>query len=115
MGSGEGSTRARLESVARQTGKVPKELEELAELPESMRYVWKYFLDLNRKRSNGMGLGPITYSEMLAYFTLNRIAFDEAEIQLLDLLDGIALEHFSEENKKNSNKNKSKNNKKTAK
>lgn len=109
MGSGEGSTRARLESVARQTGVVPKELQELAELPESMRYVWKYFLDLNRKRSNGMGVGPITYSEMLAYFTLNKIAFDETEISLLDLLDGIALEHFSEESKKN---NKS-NNKKT--
>lgn len=105
MGSGEGSTRARLESVARQTGVVPKELEELAELPESMRYVWKYFLDLNRKRSNGMGVAPITYTEMLSYFTLNSIAFDETEIQLIDVLDSIALDHFSEESKKNSKQN----------
>ena len=103
MGSGEGSTRAKLESVARQTGKVPKELEELVELPESMRYVWKYFLDLNRKRSSGMGIGPITYTEMLSYFTLNSVAYDETEIQLIDVLDSVALSHFAEENKKAAN------------
>jgi len=55
-----------------------------------------------------MGVGPITYSEILAYFTLHKIDFDEMEITLIDALDSVALEHFSEEAKKN---NKQKNNK----
>lgn len=69
-----------------------------------MKFIWKYFLDLNRKRSTGMGVGPITYTEMLSYFTLHNISYDEMEISLIDVLDSIALEHFSEENKKNTNK-----------
>lgn len=99
MGSGEGSTRARLESVARQTGKVPKELEELAELPESMKDIWKYFLDLNRKRGGGFGPSPLQHSEILAYFTLHRIDYDGIELYLIDMLDDVAMGHFAEQNK----------------
>lgn len=74
-----------------------------------MQYIWKYFLDLNRKRTgNGFGPNPITYSEILAYFSVYRIEYDDLEIALIDVLDGIAMEHFAEEIEKENNKNKSK-------
>lgn len=99
--------RARLESVARQTGKVPKELEDLEELPESMRYIWKYFLDLNRKRqSNGYSALPLQYSEILAYFSLYHIQYDTIELHILSVLDNVAMDYFAEQAEKEVDKSK---------
>ena len=89
-----------MESVERQTGKRPKELDDLVELPDFARYVWQYFLALNAKRGGGFGPSPLTYQEMQAYFTLNQIQVEPWEIQLIDLLDRVAMEHFAEEQKK---------------
>jgi hypothetical protein len=37
-----------------------------------------------------------------------KIEYDELDIQLLDILDSVAMEHFAEEAEKENNKNKSK-------
>ena len=73
-----------------------------------MSFVWKYFLDLNRKRGGGFGPSPISYTEILSYFTLHNIVFDEMEVTLIDVLDNIALEYYNKEQKKNSNSKKTK-------
>lgn len=80
-------------------------MENLVELPDCMKYIWKYFTDLNKKRT-GTGYGPLSiqYSEILAYFTLFNIEYDPIEVQLIMLVDDIAVEYFNEEIKKENNK-----------
>jgi len=104
LAGGSSSLRAQLESVHRQTGVRPKELDDLVSLPECMGYVWKYFLDLNSKRGGGFGPAPISYQEMLSYFTLHNIEFNSYEISMIDALDREFLEHQAEQAKKESKK-----------
>ena len=80
----------------------------MIELPESMQDVWRYFLDLNRKRGGGFGPSPLSYSEILAYFTLHKIEYDAMDIYFVDILDNIAMEHYAEQQKKDQAKSKSK-------
>ena len=94
-----------LESVWKQTGIKPKELDDIVELPDCFKYAWEYFLKLNQKRtSNGFGLNPISYSEMKSFFDLNQIIPDSVEIEVISLLDNLALEHYAKEQEKNSKK-----------
>ena len=71
-----------------------------------MQYVWKYFLDLNSKRQAGMGVSPISYTEILSYFTLYSISYDDFEIAMIEELDRVALEHYAEQRKAEEAKNK---------
>lgn len=90
----------------RQTGKKPKELEELVELPEEMKFVWEYFLRLNRRRgSTGFGVNPLSFCEIESFFKLNQIEYSPDEIFLIELLDNVALDHFAKESEKNNKKN----------
>ena len=101
--------RAKLESVERQTGIRPAQLDELKDLPESMVFLWRYFIDLhNRRTSNGFGVNPIQYSEILAYFTLLGLLPEDWELTAITRLDGVALEAFAKQAEKNKNKSKSK-------
>lgn len=74
-----------------------------------MKYIWKYFTDLNRKRT-GTGYGPLSiqYSEMLAYFELMGIYCEPIEIEILILLDDIAMEYYNTKLQEEANKAKSK-------
>lgn len=77
-----------MESVRRQTGIKPKELENLIALPESMSQVWKFFLDLHNSRTHtAFGPNPITFSDMKAYFDLFDIIPQDFEIQAIQRLD----------------------------
>jgi hypothetical protein len=72
-----------------------------------MRYVWEYFLRLNRKRtSNGFGVNPIPFSEIESFFNVNQIEYSPDEVMLIEMLDNVALEHFQKESEKNNKKNK---------
>jgi hypothetical protein len=71
-----------------------------------MGYIWKYFLDLNSKRQSGMGISPISYTEILSYFTLYGIQYDDYEIAMIEVLDRVALEHFSAKQKAEEARNK---------
>ena len=73
-----------------------------------MKYIWKYFLDLNAKRQNGFGPSPIGYHDMLAYFTLYRIEYDDFELAMIEELDRVALDHFAEKRKAEEARNKKK-------
>lgn len=75
-------------SVWNQTGIKPKELDNLIELPEEHYEIWGWFATLNESRSsNGYGLNPITYSDILAFFTLIQIQPHEWEVHLIKRLD----------------------------
>lgn len=90
--------RDQLNSVWRQTGVKPKELEELKELPESCQQVWKWFIDLNNSRSsNGYGVNPISYSDIKAYFDLIAVEAEDWELELIKRIDNEALKSYAEE------------------
>lgn len=72
-----------------------------------MHYVWKYFLDLNKKRtSNGFGMNPISWYDMHGYFELNHIVPLPEEIELINMLDEVMLEHYAKEAEKQQKKTK---------
>jgi len=83
--------REHLQSVVKQ-GITPKELQNLVEIPESMTQCWNWFLELNSTRSSGMGLSPITFSEILAYFTVMQIEYQPWEVEIIKMFDRVALE-----------------------
>lgn len=88
------SLRSQLRSVERQSGRTPKELEELIELPESCRQSWHWFWELSNSRTEGFsGSNPIAYSEIKAYFELMRIEPRDFEITLIRSLDIAYLNH----------------------
>lgn len=87
--------RAKYESASKQLGYKVPQLENLIALPESMVYIWKYFIDLhNRRSSNGFGINPILYSDIYSYGYLYGINFQEYELDLIQKLDSIALENY---------------------
>ncbi len=90
-------------------GKPLPELEDLVELPDSMQYVWTWFIDLhNARTSNGFGLNPITYSDMKAYFDLHGIDVADWQVSLIKQLDNVALNAFAKQQKEEAEKAKKK-------
>lgn len=87
-----------MNSVWRQTGVKPKELQDVVELPESCFQVWKWFIDLHNARgSNGFGVNPINYTEIKAYFDLIDIKPEDWEVTLIKLFDNEALSAYTKE------------------
>lgn len=90
-----------MESVWRQTGVKPKELDDLIELPNSMLELWIVFLNLNSARSsNGFGINPISYVEIKSYYDLIGVQPEEWELLALRKLDTVVLEIYAEQSKK---------------
>ena len=66
-----------------------------------MKYVWKYYTDLNNKRTNtGYGHLPIQYSEIKAYFDLYNIEYEPFEVYIIEVLDGVTMQYYQEETEK---------------
>ena len=71
------------------------------ELPENCYEVWKWFIDLHNARgSNGMGISPISYLEIDAYFRLMDISPSDWEVSLIRRFDIVAMNSFAEESNK---------------
>jgi len=70
---------------------MPKELEDLVTLPDSLAHCWYWFLDLNNTRPSGFGVSAITYLEIQAYFTLLQIPVQPWEVEIIKLFDQIAM------------------------
>ena len=85
------------------------ELDDLVELPETMSYVWLYFIELHNSRTtSGFGINPISYADMYAYFRLIDVNPFEWEVRTIKKLDNIAIECYNEEAEKQQNKAKAK-------
>lgn len=81
-----------LESVWRQTGVKPKELDDLPLMPKSMKHIWEVFLLLDGLRSTDFGSpNPIPMSEIHAYSMLAGIDFESWELELLLVFDRLKL------------------------
>lgn len=100
--------RENLLNVQRQLKRVPKELEDLVELPECMKEYWHWFLRLSNRRPSGMGVSTIPYSEMLAFFELIGIVPEPYEIDVIEAFDRVAMNHFNKQQEKNKAKQKAK-------
>lgn len=74
-----------------------------------MKYIWKYFSDLNRKRTGtGYGPLPLQYSEILAYFNLYKIIYEPIEIEIISILDDVAMGVYVEQIKEDTARQNSK-------
>ena len=76
------SLKSHLESVERQIGVRPEELN-YPKFPELLSHVWRIFIDLSNSRNQGFSGGaPITFEQMKAYNDImgNMIGPKEAEI-----------------------------------
>lgn len=82
--------------VEKMKGSPPKELQDLLEIPESFKVVWQWFLRLNSKRQAGMGISPITYTEIMSFFQLIGIKPEIWEIEMIESFDKIALEAYEQ-------------------
>ena len=104
-----GTLRDQLKVVWKTTGRKPAELDSQAELPELFYEVWGWFLKLHSKRtSNGFGVNPISYLEMLAYFELMQYKPQSWEIMMIEKFDDIAMQAFDEDRKKKEQQDKQK-------
>lgn len=107
MGSGSNSIKAKLESVWRQTGHKPKELDNLVEMPESLALVWEDFRALNASRnSNGYSANPLSYSEILSYCVLTNTDLKPWEVEVIKYFDNALMNLYAEEAAKEQNKKK---------
>lgn len=62
-----------------------------------MQEYWFWFIKLNARRPSGMGVAAIPYSEMLAFFKLNAIDPDPCDIEVIEILDRVALGIFADQ------------------
>jgi hypothetical protein len=92
-------------NVWRQTGRKPKELENLVEIPDSCIEAWGWFIKLNRARSGtGFGLNPLTYSDIAAFFRLQQIVPEVWEVELIEKLDRTVMSIYAEKQASDSKK-----------
>jgi hypothetical protein len=95
----------KLLSVWRQTGVKPIELDNLADCPESLLYVWVYFIRMHNQRQSGMSVNPLSFSDIQAFFMLEQVHPLSEEISIICRLDAIALKAYSDQSKAESKKN----------
>ena len=89
--------RTHLEAVQRQTGKVPKELAAIPEMPQELVYIWIWFCELDAARGgNGFGMNPISFSEVHAWATLTGNALQPWEVATLRRFDSVRIRVASE-------------------
>ena len=82
-----GTLRDHLLSVQRQTGFRPEQLNQ-PDFPETLRLPWRYFrYELIGARSSGMGITPISYTEIEAWNRLTGAEITPVEVRIVKALD----------------------------
>lgn len=73
-------------------------MEPVGELNELFYDAWQFFLKLHSKRgSNGFGVNPLSYTEIKAFFDLNKIYPTHYELELIEQFDNVAMEVYSKQ------------------
>ena len=81
-----------LQAIQKQTGKISTELSNVPTLPAESAHVWRWWLAMHAKRrSNGMGIGALTWSDVGAYFDLIRTKPLPWEVDAIDRIDTLYL------------------------
>jgi hypothetical protein len=79
--------RQHLESIEAQTGVTPDQLIPV-EVEECVLYIWRWFLEMNARRtSNGFGSNPISEEALASWCKRRNIQLAEFEYQALDALE----------------------------
>jgi len=68
------------------------------EIPQWAIYLWKIFNSLSRPSSRS-GLMKISQQEIVAYQNNHNIALNSFELELIEMIDNIALDVFNKEKK----------------
>ncbi len=63
-------------------------------LPDAGLYLWQWFCELHGRRSSGLGVNPISWTDLQAWATLRRLSLQQWELSLLCALDGAWLEAY---------------------
>lgn len=106
--SGEGGTLYdELKSAEKQIGYTPEELRNEPSIPDLFKESWNWFAKLSAKRTtNGFGLNPLSYQEMLSYFWLIETKPMFYEIQAIELFDSVFMDVYSSKQKQKQDKQK---------
>lgn len=83
---GKGSLREHLESVERQTGRRPEELNG-PELPEEAEYLFAWWRELDAGRQSGVSANPLSWADMLAWAELTGRRPSPQEVEVLWAID----------------------------
>lgn len=70
---------------------IPIEEWGLPEMPETLYYLWDWFLKLNATRQYGMSANMISFQEIHAFCNLYQIEMASWEVDLITQLDRVAL------------------------
>ena len=82
--------RDHLESLWRQTGKKPRLLEDAPELPDTISYLWQYFLDLHSERpNNGFSPGRLTATVIKDWCEVFMVHLEYWEIKAIREVDSL--------------------------
>ena len=82
-----------LKQIEKQTGKTPRELQELPEFPEELSYVLYVFQKMSKQRQVGFN-GPLSlsYQEMESFIRLTGTRVSRREVEAITELDRSYLE-----------------------
>ncbi len=65
---------------------MPEQLKPV-EVPECVLHIWDWFAQMSPKRTNGMGVAPITSLEIEAWCRLHEVQITPFEVQALEAID----------------------------
>lgn len=83
---------AHLLDVQRQIKRVPPELSDAPDCPDEFLHIWSWFTEIrNSCGSNGFGLSPISYPDILAWSQLTGQTPIPDEVALMMLADRLFL------------------------
>ncbi len=60
-------------------------------MPYSLGYLWEIFIELSSKRTAGMQMNAISYTDIFSYCQLKKITLTQFELSAIEKLDEIAL------------------------
>lgn len=76
---------------------IPREEWGLPDMPETLYYLWDWFLKLNATRQYGMSANTISYQEIQAFCNLYQIEMATWEVDVINQLDRVALNATKED------------------
>jgi hypothetical protein len=77
--------------VQKATGKIPEGLEPPTKFPQQMLHVWSHFIELSSARTSGMGINPISFTEIKSWSELTDTPVSSRDIQAIKKLDSVYL------------------------
>ena len=81
--------REHLEQVWKSTGRKPEGLDP-PPFPDVVNHVWAWFIELHNARpQTGMGVSPITYSEISAWSSLTGVIPNPWEVGVIKSIDRV--------------------------